>query len=172
MPTQSTTLEQVLTQRLASKQDIVNVDEPIHKLVVFELGGQCFAFYGERIREILAKADVFFVPGSPPWLEGVINVRGDIESVIRPHALLHVGEDGIGHAAKVLLGQSGGISSGIRVDRVLDVVDVNASRIATPPATLPEHMRQLVLGVLTLHGQPVALLDLDKLFADHVRDLG
>ncbi len=172
MTTEPTTLEQVLTQRLATQHDIVNVDEPVHKLVVFELGGQCFAFHGERIREILAQADVFFVPGSPSWLEGVINVRGDIESVIRPHALLHLAEDDVGRASKVLLGQSGAISSGIRVDRVLDVVDVNASQIAAPPATVPEHLRQLVLGVLTLQARPVALLDLDLLLAEHVRELG
>ena len=166
------TLEQALTQRREVSKDIVNVDEPVQKLVIFELAGQRFAFYGDRIREILAQADVFFVPGSPHSLEGVINVRGDIESVIRPHSLLHLTDDGVGRASSILLGRAGGMSSGIRVDQVLDVVDVTQSSIQPPPATLPEHMRQLVLGVLTLQAQPVALLDLDKLFADYAAELG
>jgi purine-binding chemotaxis protein CheW len=88
-----TTLDQVLTQRRESRQEIVNVDEPTVKLVIFALGEKYFAFHGERIREILAQADVFFVPGSPASLEGVINVRGDIESVIRPHEMLHLPEN-------------------------------------------------------------------------------
>ena len=85
-----TTLDQVLTQRLEAHKKIVNVDEPLVKLVIFALGNEHFAFQGDCIHEILTKVDVFFVPGCPPSLEGVINVRGDIESVIRPHGLLHL----------------------------------------------------------------------------------
>ena len=85
-----TTLDQALTQRLDAQKEIVNIDEPLVKLVIFALGDDQFAFLGEGIHEILTKVDVFFVPGCPPSLEGVINVRGDIESVIRPHDLLHL----------------------------------------------------------------------------------
>ncbi len=167
-----TTLDQVLSQRRDAKQDIVNVDEPAIKLVIFALGNQHFAFHGERIREILAQAEVFFVPGSPASLEGVINVRGDIESVIRPHEMLHLSESTVSRNSSILLGRGGGMSSGIRVDSVVDVVDVPQSSIQPPPATLPEHMRVLVLGVLTFQEQPVAVLDLDKMFADYARGLG
>ncbi len=167
-----TTLDRVLTQRREANKNIVNVDEAVVKLVIFALGDTWFAFHGERIREILAQADVFFVPGCPPSLEGVINVRGDIESVIRPHEMLHLPDTGLGHAAAILLGRGGGMSSGIRVDRVIDVVDVPQSSIRPPPATLPEHMRVLVLGVLRFQEQPVAVLDLDQMFADYARGLG
>lgn len=168
-----TTLDQVLTQRHEAHQDIVNVDEPVVKLVVFELGDLRFAFQGERIREILAQADVFFLPGCPPSLEGVINVRGDIESVIRPHEMLHLPDSGVvGRASSILLGVGGGMRSGIRVDRVIDVVDVPESSIQPPPAALPEYMCALVLGVLRLQEQAVIVLDLDKMFADYARGLG
>jgi purine-binding chemotaxis protein CheW len=167
------TLDQVLSQRREVNKDIVNVDEPAVKLVIFALGDDWFAFQSERIREILAQADIFFVPGCPPSLEGVINVRGDIESVIRPHEMLHLPDnsDG-GRASAILLGRGGGMSSGIRVDRVVDVVDVPQSSIRPPPSTLPEHMRVLVLGVLRFQEQPVAVLDLDKMFVDYARGLG
>lgn len=167
-----TTLDQVLTQRRESRQEIVNVDEPTVKLVIFALGEKYFAFHGERIREILAQADVFFVPGSPASLEGVINVRGDIESVIRPHEMLHLPENNMARSASILLGYGSGMSSGIRVDHVVDVVDLPQSTIQPPPATLPEHMRALVLGVLKFQEHPVAVLDLDKMFADYARGLG
>lgn len=169
------TLDQVLTLRREANQDIVNVDEPVVKLVFFELSGQRFAFYGNRIREILAQIDVFFVPGCPASLEGVINVRGDIESVIRPHDMLQLPDHTTpesGRASSILLGQGSGIRSGIRVDRVIDVLDVQQSDILPPPASLPDHMRALVIGVLYLDDQAVALLDLDRMFADYARGLG
>jgi purine-binding chemotaxis protein CheW len=166
-----TTLDQVLTGRLDAQQEIVNVDEPTVKLVIFALGSDWFAFYGERISEILAHAEVFFVPGCPPSLEGVINVRGDIASVIRLHEMLHLPQ-GDTAGSSILLGAGGGISSGIRVDRIVDVVDVTQSSIQPPPATLPDHLRALVSGVLRFQEQPVAVLNLDALFADYARGLG
>lgn len=167
-----TTLEQVLTQRREASQEIVDVDEAAVKLVIFTLGEAYFAFHGACIREILAQADVFFVPGCPPSLEGVINVRGDIESVIRLHEMLHLPDTAPARTSSILLGSGGGMSSGIRVDRVVDVLDVAQSSIQPPPATLPEHLRLLVLGVLQFDAQPVTVLNLDRMFADYARGLG
>ena len=167
----ATTLDQVLTRRRETRQDIVDVDEPAVKLVIFALGDNWFAFYGERIREILSHADVFFVPGCPPSLEGVINVRGDIASVIRLNEMLHL-PDGNAANSSILLGRGGGIDSGIRVDRIVDVIDVPQSSVQPPPATLADHMRPLTLGVLRLQDNPVTVLDLDALFAGYARGLG
>ncbi|HEX5338535.1 MAG TPA: chemotaxis protein CheW [Gallionella sp.] len=166
-----TTLDQVLTGRREARQDIVNVDEPEVKLVIFALGNDWFAFHGTCIREILSHADVFFVPGCPPSLEGVINVRGDIASVIRLHDMLHL-PNGNAANSSILLGHGGGIESGIRVDHVVDVIDVPQSSIQAPPATQPEHMHSLTLGVLRFQEHPVTVLDLDAFFSGYARGLG
>lgn len=167
------TLDQVLTQRREARQEVVAVDEPTVKLVIFALGDDWFAFRGECIREILAEAEVYFVPGCPASLEGVMNVRGDIESVIRLNDLLNLPEeDRSRRGSSILLGHGGGMTSGIRVDRVIDVVDLPQSVIQPPLATLAEHLRILVLGALRFQGRPVALLDIDRLFADYARGLG
>lgn len=165
-------LDQILSQRHEARKEVVSVDEPAVKLVIFELGGDWFAFHGERIREILAQADVFFVPGCPASLEGVINVRGDIESVLLLHDLLRLPASPASRGSSILLGRGGGMSSGIRVDRVVDVVDVPQSRVQPAPGALPEHMQPLVLGLLHFRERPVAVLDLDRIFADYARGLG
>lgn len=167
-----TSLDQVLSQRLDARRDIVNVDIPTVKLVIFELGEQRFAFHSSHIREILAQTEVFFLPGCPSSLEGVINVRGDIESVMRPHAMLQVADSTVGRSSSILLGEGSGMRSGIRVDRVVDVTDVPQSSIQPPGATQPEHLRTLVLGVLQFQAQAVTVLDLDQLFSSYARGLG
>ncbi|MBS4099314.1 MAG: purine-binding chemotaxis protein CheW [Sulfuricella sp.] len=166
------TLDQVLTQRREANREIVNVDEPTTKLVIFTLTGEWFAFNGERIREILSHTEVFFVPGCPASLEGVINVRGDIESVISLNDLLHLAASEPGRGASILLGRGGGMSSGIRVEEVVDVVDIVQSNIHPPPSTIPDHLRPIVLGILTFKDKPVTVLDLDQIFSDYSRTLG
>ena len=144
MEQEQSDLDKVLSLRRNATAEIVNVDEPIVKLVIFELDGEWFAFPGEAIAEIMPATEVYFVPGCPPSLEGVINVRGDIESVIRIAELLGKPAADPASTSSILRGQGGGMRSGIRVDRVVDVLDVMHSAIQTPPATLPEHLRRIV----------------------------
>mgnify|MGYP001153639856 CR=1 FL=1 len=166
------TLDHILSQRHEARREVVNVDEPMVKLVIFALGDAWFAFHGSGIREILAEAVVHFVPGCPPSLEGVINVRGDIATVIRLHDVLQLPAPATGQDSAIMLGSGAGIDSGLRVDRIIDVVDVAHSSIQPPPATLGEPLRTLVLGVAHFQDRPVTVLDLDRLFADYASGLG
>lgn len=162
-------LEAMLSLRRELSSEIVNVDEASVKLVIFELAGDWLAFPGESISEILPRVEVFFVPGCPASLEGVINVRGDIDSVISLAELLGKPVTEITAASSILRGQGGGMRSGIRVDRVIDVLDVVQSAIQPPHSSLPEHMRRFVTGFMKHQNQPVAILDLGRIF-EHYRN--
>jgi len=162
-----TDLDRIFALRQSGDAAVVNVDEPMVKLVVVSLGDLWFAFHGEKIREVLADCPVYFLPGCPDSLEGVINVRGDIETVVRLRPLLGLAEPPAGISSRILLGQTAAMRSGIRVDRVEEVLDVLESAIQTPPHTIPEHLRPLVLGIVTFRDHLVHLLDLDRLFADY-----
>lgn len=166
------TLDRILAQRTQANKEIVNVDEPTIKLVVFELNGDWFAFPGSNIREILSHAEVFFVPGCPSSLEGVINVRGDIESVIRLHELLELPPPADNRAFFVLLGQGSSMRSGIRVDRVVDVIDVAQSNVREAPGALHDQLRSIVSGIVNFQDRPVMVLDLDRIFTGYCNGLG
>ncbi len=168
------TLDQVLSVHRTAREAIVNVDEPVIKLVIFQLQAETFAFAAETIREILAEPTIFQVPGCPPALEGVINVRGDIESVLGLGALLGLPAigAGTGSASQILLGQAAGLSSGIRVDRVLDVADIPRKAIQPPPSVVSERLRPAVVGVFSHLDRPVILLDLGRILEDYARAPG
>ncbi len=172
MEQEQSNLDKILGFRLDASAEIVNVDEPMVKLVIFELCGEWFAFPGEAIREILPPAVVYFVPGCPPSVEGVINVRGDIESVIRLAELLGKSASGQAPTSAILRGQGGGMQSGIRVDRVVDVLDIAQSAIQPPPMSLSEHMSRIVTGLMQHQERLVTILDLNHLFEDYHREPG
>lgn len=161
-------LEQILNQH-QHQQEIVDVDEPMVKLVIFNLAEQYFAFPGESIKEVLPGTEaVFFVPGMPASVEGVINVRGDIESVIQLHTLLQLSnglEKNTSHLTSILLARSKQMHSGLRVDRLLDVVDVVQSQVQSPPDALPDYLKPYVTGLLQFNGLAVTVLDIDTIFS-------
>ena len=166
-----TTLDDILARKRQSGDNVVNVDEPAVKLVFFSLGEQWYAFYGETIREVLADHEVYYLPGCPASMEGVINVRGDIESVIRLRTVLGLPEIIVAGSSRILLGCASAMRSGIRVDCVEEVIDVLQSAIQAPPHTLPEHLRPLVLGIVMYRDRPVQLLDLARIFSDYCEGL-
>ncbi len=161
-------LEQVLSQRQAHQHEIIDVDEPVIKLVIFSLAEQYFAFAGEAIKEVLPGTEaVFFVPGMPASVEGVINVRGDIESVLQLHTLLQLPntlEKNTAHLTTILLARSKHMHSGLRVDRLLDVVDIAQSQVQPPPDALPEYLQAYVTGLLQFGELAVAVLDIEAVF--------
>lgn len=165
-------LEQLLSLRRETSSAVVDVNESTVKLVVFAIGSDWFAFPGTTIREIFPPVEVYFIPGCPPSLEGVINVRGDIESVIRLNTLLSRPHTPLSPDSAILLGRSSTLQSGIRVDRVIDVLDVGQSAIHAPPNTLSDAMQRIVTGLTQHQGIPVAILNLERIFADYQSGLG
>ena len=63
-------------------REIVDVEQERVKMVIFRSDASRYAFYGSDVREILPACEISWVPGLPDYLPGLINVRGDIESVV------------------------------------------------------------------------------------------
>lgn len=160
---QPATLEAALAEQQKNLRQVVDVDEPQVKLVIFRLADRLFAFPGSSVREVISTAnDVFYVPGMHPSVEGVMNLRGEVLSILQLNGLLQLPESSTCTAGKTaLLGQGAGIQTGIRIDELLDVTDVAQSLLKPPMDSLPEHLRPLVSALLDFQGMPVTLLDLD-----------
>lgn len=145
-------------------KEIVDVDQEMVKIVIFEACGARYGFYGSDIKEILQQSQISWVPGLPEYLPGLINVRGDIESVVDLHYFL--GGNGVaGEKSVVAMVVRDEFRSGVLVDAIVDVLDILASEIRPPLATLQGAARELVCGEFDHQGQLVTLLDTEKLAA-------
>jgi len=145
-------------------REIVDVEEERVKVIIFTCGANRYAFYGGDVREFLPTCDISWVPGLPDYLPGLINVRGDIESVIDIRHFL--GEERRDRfAGLIAMAVRDDFRSGVMIDSIEDVVDIPVSAIKAPLATLNGAARDLVLGELEHGGGLVALLDIGKLGA-------
>lgn len=152
-----------LSRRQRSKE-IVDVEEEKVKVVIFTCGVNLFAFYGRDIREILPSCEISWVPCLPDYIPGLINVRGDIESVIDLRYFLGENSDVIG-TYLIAMAVRGDFHSGIMIESIEDVVDIPLSSIHPPLATLNGAARDLVAGEIEFGAKTISLLDVGKLSA-------
>lgn len=143
---------------------IVDVEMELVKVVVFLSGGIRYCFYGSDIKEILPPMPVSWVPGLPGYLPGLINIRGDIESVIDLGAVLGNRTVDISKCMIAMLSRNF-FRSGVLIDSIEDVIDIPVSSIKPPLTTLNGAARDLVSGEIEIDGNFLILLDADKLAA-------
>ena len=154
-------LEEV--KRLQRMNERVEVEEERVKVVVFTCGGSRYGFYGAKVREILPPREISWVPGLPGFLPGLINVRGDIESVVDLRVFLGL-EAGDPSRCLIAMVAEGECRFGVLLDSVEDVTDVAIQAIQPPLPSLGS-VRDLVAGECKLGSGVVTLLDVQKLAA-------
>ena len=155
-------IEAVETKEKRSRSSRVHL--PMVKLVIFTLLNDYFAFTAENIKEILPGGKINYVPGVPDFILGIINVRGDIESVIDINHILGMAPLDPTKQNHIIIGEAEGIRSGILVGSVEDVMDFTQESIKPPLATLNETIKQFVKGSNEYMNYNVTVLDINEIF--------
>lgn len=154
---------ETVKQREAQERDML-IETPTVQLVVFLLGATYYAFYGDQIKEIVPVTHITRVPGMPAFFPGVINVRGEIESVLDLHQVFLLPPAQITKRSRIAIGQVGELRSGMLVDSVEDVLGVPADSIAKPISITNETQADYILGESAYNEQLLILLDVGKMF--------
>ncbi len=141
------------------------------KLVCFFLRGQEYAANIEHVKETMLVRPITRVFLTPPWLSGIINLRGDIVAVLDLAQLLGLPATNVTDESRILIAQQEGKSAGLLVDRMAELRTLDLGSLQPPPPTLPIETSALLLGLATIEdGAAVRVLDLPALFeSDRLR---
>jgi purine-binding chemotaxis protein CheW len=143
------------------------------KLVCFFLHGQEFAAHIADVIETLTVRPVTRVFLTPPWLAGIVNLRGDVVAVIDLARLLGMAPTLVTDDSRIVLARHQGTRAGFLVDALAELRALDLAQAEPPPATLPSDVASFLRGVFTVPGGVVRLLDLPALFeSDKLRSLG
>ncbi len=137
----------------------------ILQLVTFQLMGEVFGLPILSVREIIRLTDITPVPQAPPFLEGVINLRGQILPVVDLRK--RFGLSGNEHTSdtRVVIAEVGKHSIGLVVDSVSQVSRVPESTVAPPPPLVAGGIgAEYIKGIAHHNDQMLILVDLDRVF--------
>jgi len=136
------------------------------QLVTFRLGNEEFGIDIRKVQEINRMIDITKIPNAPPYVEGVVNLRGKIIPIVSLRTKLGLGEADRDKATRIMVVEIEGSILGFIVDSVSEVLRIQDPTIEAPPSVTGSNDSAYIEGVINLSDRILILLDLSVLFGD------
>jgi len=139
------------------------------QLVTFHLGEELYGVNIMDVKEIVKLQNVRFIPNAPYYVEGIINLRGEIIPIIDLHKRFKiqntvVAEDSDVNDGGFIILNIEGSQIGIIIDKVERVVSVKAEDVKEPPQMLSGIGSEYIEGVIRQEQGYLIMLNIRKLF--------
>ena len=134
-------------------------------IVGFQVGRETYGVPITSLHEIVRVPEITAVPDAPDYLEGVINLRGKIVSVMDLRKRFGEKQASVKRQNRILVVEHAGRLAGLIVDSASEVLKIPADAVEAPPAVFQEGGLNCVTGLGKVAGRLVVLLDMSKLLA-------
>jgi purine-binding chemotaxis protein CheW len=140
------------------------------KYLTFALGKEEYGLEILKVREIIGYMDITAVPKPPSYVRGVINLRGQVISVVDLRAKFGMEaaqrtDETCIIVVEIKSGDSRKLSTGIIVDRVSEVLNIPGENIEEPPTFGATVATDFIVGMGKIGQAVKILLDIDRVLA-------
>lgn len=145
------------------------VKSPEIQLVIFRLRDEEFGVAISEVREIVRMMDITHIPEAPGFIEGVINLRGQVIAVIDLAKQFGLqAQEGFSKTARIVVVEVQGKTIGLIVDEVPEVRRILQENIEPTPEVIETEVKEgYIKGVGKLGDRLLILLDLSKVLKPH-----
>ena len=143
-----------------------NQDDPVMQWVTFCLGDEKYGINVMQVQEVLRIAEIAPVPGAPSYVLGIINLRGNVVTVIDTRNRFGLQSRETDDTSRVVIIETEEHIIGILVDSVAEVVEMRSSEIETAPNVGNEENSKYIQGVTSRDNELLILVDLNKFLSD------
>lgn len=139
------------------------------QLVIFKLGSEEFGVDISQVREIIRVGEITRVPGSPRYVDGVINLRGQVTTVVNLRTRLGLDGKDMDADARIMIMEINKNVVGLIVDSVTEVKNIEAGQIEPLPEVLSSAISSdYIQGVGKLDKRLLILVDLKHIIRDDI----
>lgn len=142
------------------------VENPVIRWVTFRLENEKYGINVMQVQEVLRVTEIAPVPGAPDYVLGIINLRGNVVTVIDTRKRFGLNSKDMDDSTRIVIIESEGQVVGILVDSVAEVVDIRSSDIEQAPNVGTEESAKFISGVSSIDSELLILIDLNKLLTD------
>lgn len=136
------------------------------QLVIFSLGKEEYGVDIMQVKEIVTYKEPVKVPNTPQFVEGIINLRGEIIPIVNLKKRFSIPGEDIGDQTRVIVMSIDSKKVGFIVDDASEVITINNENIEPAPEIVAGIDRRYITGIGKVEERILIMLDLDKLFSE------
>ena len=138
------------------------------RLVVFKIGGEEFGIDIMLVKRVEVVRDITPVPEARSYVEGIMNLRGNLIPVIDFRKRLRAGGKVHQGDRRIIIVNLEEKLTGLIVDDASEVIRVEEGMVELPPDIILEMGADYVNGVINLGGRFITLVDMQKALTDEI----
>jgi len=140
--------------------------DPVIQLVTFRLQDETYGINVMQVQEVLRVTEIAPVPGAPGYVLGIINLRGNVVTVIDTRNRFGLPAADVDDSSRIVIIESEQQVVGILVDSVAEVVELRHSEIDSAPNVGNDESSRYIQGVASRDEDLLIVVDLNKLLSD------
>lgn len=159
-----------MSEERVLSSNAADVNDEILQWVTFHLGDETYGINVMQVQEVLRYSEIAPVPGAPAYVLGIINLRGNVVTVIDTRTRFGLNSAEVTDNSRIVIIEAEKQVIGILVDSVAEVVYLRSSEIDSAPNIGTEESAKFIQGVSNRDGELLILVDLNKLLSDEEWD--
>ena len=141
-------------------------EDPILQWVTFRLDNETYGINVMQVQEVLRYTEIAPVPGAPSYVLGIINLRGNVVTVIDTRSRFGLSSGDVSENSRIVIIEAEKQVIGIMVDSVAEVVYLRQSEVETAPNVGNDESAKFIQGVCNKNGELLILVELDKMMSE------
>lgn len=141
-------------------------EDNILQYVTFRLDDETYGINVMQIQEVLRYSEIAPVPGAPHYVLGIINLRGNVVTVIDTRTRFGLMRSDITDQTRIVVLELEGQVVGVLVDSVAEVVYLKESEIETAPNVGNDESARFIQGVCNKNGELIILVEFEKMLSE------
>jgi len=156
--------------RAIKNETDVDANDEVLQWVTFQLEQETYGINVMQVQEVLRYSEIAPVPGAPSYVLGIINLRGNVVTVIDTRLRFGLQTTEVTDNSRIVIIESEQQVIGILVDSVAEVVYLKTSEIDSAPNVGTDESARFIQGVSNRDDELLILVDLDKMLTDEEWD--
>jgi len=142
-------------------------DDPVLQWVTFRLDNETYGINVMQVQEVLRYTEIAPVPGAPSYVLGIINLRGNVVTVIDTRQRFGLAPAPVSDNTRIVIIEADRQVIGIMVDSVAEVVYLRQSEIETAPNVGNDESAKFIRGRVQQERRAAdSVVELDKMMTE------
>lgn len=134
--------------------------------VTFHMEGETYGVNVMQVQEVLRATEIAPVPGAPNYVLGIINLRGNVVTVLDIRKRFGLEPRQADESTRIIIVESQGQTTGMMVDSVAEVEDVETEEIDIAPNVGSDDASKYIDGVVNRDKSLLILVNVDRVLEE------